>query len=131
MFYRKANAKKVRVDLVAIIAVYVVAFISYAKFYPILLAFIILRGAVVSFMDNIYHYGTAADNSEAGKNLTLPRVFENLLLNSNYHETHHNNTQLSWSELRKFHSENGGEFAGSFIEHGLMQFKGPIIFEAQ
>lgn len=123
-FFIKKNANYIRMDLLAIILLYAGAFMIYGKNYGILLAFIICRSLLISFMDNIYHYGTKADNSQAGKNLVLPKLTERLFLNSNYHGTHHYNPQIAWCYLPKIHKEQGRDYDGKFFKEGFKQFKG-------
>jgi len=126
MFYHKNAVKLVRKDMFASALLYLGVIWLYQGFYMILLAFILSRALMISFMDNIYHYGTATDNSEAGKDLLLPPLLAKMVLNSNYHDTHHCNPQLAWFELPYVHKQQGRSFHGGFITHGLMQFNGPI-----
>lgn len=126
IFYQKNIVALVRKDTLAIAILYAMSFIIYGKYWPLLLAFIVAKALLVSFMDNIYHYGTMDDNSEAGKDLALPNWAAVVLLNSNYHDTHHRNPEVTWINLPRVYAEKGYNFKGRFFEHGLMQFKGPI-----
>ncbi|MEJ0010909.1 MAG: fatty acid desaturase [Alphaproteobacteria bacterium] len=125
-FYERGQVNAVRADVAGILVLYTGAFLAYGRFWPVLLAFIALRGLAISFMDNIYHYATPADNSKAAKELTLPRFASALLLNSNYHETHHLNPLVPWTLLPQQHAAQGRAFDGTFLAHGLMQFAGPV-----
>ncbi len=125
-FYVKTNAAHVRVDTACIFLLYGISFLLYQEAYGFLLLFIGTRAFIVSFMDNIYHYGTASDNSQAGKDLELPAFAQRLLLNSNYHDTHHRNPQVAWVYLPHMHRRQHRAFTGDFIRHGLSQFRGPI-----
>lgn len=121
-FYERGNIKAVRHDTMLIIAIYGIAFYLYGAMFAVLLAFIAIRSFMISFMDNIYHYDTPVDNSKAGKDLYLPKWLSALVLNSNYHETHHKNPQIAWRDLPNAHQG----FDGSLFAHGIKQFRGPI-----
>ncbi len=123
-FYERGHVAKVRTDTLLALAIHAGAFMLYGAAWPVLLLALVTRAAVVSFMDNIYHYGTAAD--DAGKDLALPGFAARLLLNSNYHDTHHRNPDVPWLALPQTHAAQCKAFDGGFLRHGLMQFGGPI-----
>ena len=127
--YQRGNIKMVRVDGLLMMLIYAAGFYLYGTDWLMLLLFLIGRAIVISFMDNIYHYDTAADNSEAGKDLKLPKYLAMVFLNGNYHETHHLNSHVPWWQLPETQALQGRAFDGSFIEHGLIQFKGPVLKE--
>lgn len=126
-FFDRGNVVKVRTDMTLSIALFSLALWNYGTLWPALLAFVVLRAFVISFMDNIYHYATPADNSKAGKELILPAGVSRALLHSNYHETHHLNPDVPWVALPKVHQQQGRVFDGDFISHGVMQLAGPAV----
>jgi fatty acid desaturase len=128
-FYTKNNVKHARVDFALAVILYGSAFIAYAGYTWLLLLCIASRAVMISFIDNLYHYGTTQD--KAGKNLYMPKWAANLMLNSNYHETHHLSPNVPWIDLPKEYERRGLSFAGKFMDHGLMQFKGPILTSAE
>lgn len=128
VFYVKENVKYVRQDTFLFTALHVAAFVAYGIYYPILIAFLVSRAVVISFMDNIYHYGT--EKEAAGKDLQLPKWAEAMLLNSNYHNTHHKNPSVPWKKLPEQHAAANIPFEGSLLKHGVYQFKGPILKQA-
>jgi fatty acid desaturase len=120
-FYVRDNIHYVRIDTVLSIVLYAGAFYVYGAHWPWLLAFLTVRALVLSFMDNIYHFDTPRDNSKAGKELALSETLSALLLHGNYHETHHLNPTVRWTELPACHREQQRGFDGGLFEHGLYQ----------
>lgn len=126
-FYDRGHVQYVRRDTLAVLAIYGGAFALAGAYWPVLLGFLLSRALVVSFLDNIYHYGTPADNSKAGKELDLPDLASLLLLRSNYHETHHLNPEVPWHALPKMHAQQGRCFDGSWMVHARLQLNGPSV----
>lgn len=126
-FFERGNVRFVRRDMLLSLALVSVAFWHYDALWPVLAAFLFLRALVISFMDNVYHYATPADNSKAGKELIMPPLVSAALLHGNYHETHHLNPDVPWACLPDVHAQQGRDFDGAFLPHGLMQFSGPAV----
>jgi len=124
-FYERGNIRFVRRDMACAALLYAAAFYQYAAYWPVLLGFLLLRGFVISFFDNLYHYGTPADNSKAAKELTLPEPVSRLLLHGNFHETHHLNPDVPWCDLPDRHLRESRGFDGGLVGEGLQQFAGP------
>ena len=125
-FYARRHAALVRGDMAMSLVIYAAAFWHYGMFWPVLVLFFVLRGLVISLLDNIYHYATPEDNSKAGKELLLHPLASRFLLHANYHETHHLNPQVPWCALPETHHAQGRPYSGYFFEHGLRQFAGPL-----
>ena len=123
-FYDKSNIAALRADTLCVIVLYAFAFIAYGAYYPLLMLFLLSRMIMISFMDNVYHYGTGMHIP--GKNLSLSLLVEKLLLHANYHGMHHASPHIPWLHLPKIHSEHGQDYDGSFLSHGFMQLRGPI-----
>lgn len=126
-FWQRGNIHDVRHDVLAMLIVYGVSFWLYAEHWPVLLGFLAARAFVISFLDNIYHYATPADNSKAGKELSLPGGISRLLLHSNYHETHHTNPHVPWRDLPAVHTIQNRAFDGRWLTHARLQFAGPVV----
>ncbi len=126
-FYTRNHVRAVRQDMALSVLLYGVALWHFGALWPMLVAFFLVRAFVISFLDNIYHYATPADNSKAGKELLVPGFYGLLLLNGNYHETHHLNPDVPWTSLPDTHNAQGRVFNGGFIDHGLQQFHGPLV----
>lgn len=126
-FYQRENIRPLRTDMACMLALYGAAFYAYGAAWPWLLAFIATRAVVISFLDNIYHYATPADNSKAGKELALPDWASRLVLRSNYHETHHLNPDVPWHALPHTHAAQQRAFDGAWLAHARQQLRGPVV----
>jgi len=126
-FYQRGNIRAVRTDTVVMLGFYATAFVLYGVYWPVLAVFLMTRAMVVSFMDNVYHYATPADNSKPGKELALPEWASLGLLRSNYHETHHLNPEVPWHQLPQVHAAQGRMFDGPWLAHARMQLAGPVV----
>ncbi len=129
-FFHRDNISTVRSDAACIILLYGLAFYAAGSDWPMIVALLAARALAISFNDNLYHYATPADNSRAGKEVTLPRPVELALLNANYHETHHLNPLVPWHHLPSTSRMQARARDGSYIDHALMQFEGPRIISA-
>ena len=126
-FFQRGNVKFVRQDMLASLAIHGGAFWLAGAHWPVLLGFLLARALVISFLDNIYHYDTPADNSKAGKELKLPEFASLAILRSNFHETHHLNPDVPWHALPKVHAEQGHCFDGDWMLHARLQLNGPPV----
>ena len=124
-FYKRGTIHRLRVDMLLMISLYSAAFYHFGVYWPVLLAFFMIRAAVISWMDNIYHFDTPTDNSKAAKELALPAFLSACILHGNYHETHHVNPDVPWHALPSIQQAQARRFDGRFIDHGLLQFSGP------
>ncbi len=126
MLQKPGNVTRLRIDCTLIALLYGFAFYLYGALWPLLVLLIGARALVISIMDNAYHYDTPPDNSVAAKELRLPPLMARLILNFNYHLTHHKNAGLPWSELAKDHQAKNRTYDGGLIPALLAQFKGPL-----
>lgn len=126
MLQKPGNVAKLRVDCALIVLLYGTALYLYGALWPLLVLLIGVRALVISIMDNAYHYDTPPDNSIAAKELRVPPVMAKLILNFNYHLTHHKNAGLPWSALANDHKAKNRTFDGNLVPALLAQFKGPI-----
>lgn len=126
-FYQRQQVRAVRQDVAAMLLILCMAFVIYGPYWPVLMAFIATRAIAVSFLDNIYHYETPADNSKAGKELYLSPRLSRLLLHSNYHETHHLNPDVPWRELPAAHAAQSRVYDGNWGQHAVAQLAGPPV----
>lgn len=82
------------------------------------------RALAISFHDNIYHYGTPADNSMPACETYLPRVLSLLILHNNYHHTHHRHPTVPWHMLPKITQAYG--FHQTWLQAAINQLRGPV-----
>ncbi len=115
-----------RTDGLLICLMVAASFWAYGPDWWMLATALVLRGVIVSALDNIYHYGNQLDDPQAGYNLRLPRMVENAFLNFNLHEVHHKHPTQPWSELPNLLERNGGGYHHSFGHAMMRQFCGLI-----
>lgn len=122
-FFKPARLRHIRIDMLAIIGIYGLSAFFYGAYWPVLAMIVLGRAFIISFMDNIYHYGTPADNSQAAHEVGLPAPIERLILNGNYHHTHHALPKVPWHAL-----PNVKKFAAdmSFTQAFKAQWHGPL-----
>lgn len=126
MLQKPGNVARLRFDCAMIVLLYGGAFYLYGALWPLLLLLIAGRAFAISFMDNAYHYDTPPDNSVPAKELQVPPLVSRLILNFNYHMTHHKNAGLPWIALEKEHKAKSRSFDGPLLPAMFAQFKGPI-----
>ena len=128
-FFVKNRIVSVRQDIIAALIVYSLSIYAYDGHLKWFFIMFFGRAFIVSFMDNIYHYATPADNSLQAKAVKSPKWISFLLLNGNFHITHHAKLNVSWHELPEIHQEMGTGFHGTFWQAARAQFFGPIALQ--
>lgn len=98
--------------------------------WPLLIAFVLGRGAVISFLDNVYHYRTPLDRVDFAYNLELPRPMQLLILNMNLHRVHHREPHLPWWRLPARFREVGDGYDGGYGRAAMAQLRGPLPVSA-
>lgn len=126
-FYQRENIAIVRSDTACMLLLYGAAFYVFGAYWLALALFFVTRAMAISFMDNIYHYNTPMDNTQAAKELSLSSLGSLILLHGNYHETHHLNARIPWTQLPLVHRGQQKIFHGNFLQHALQQLDGPLI----
>lgn len=119
------NLRTVRIDTLILTAHFFLLANLFAEHLYLLGIFVLVRGFMVSFFDNIYHYGTA-ENIDYSYNLRLPAVISRLLLNFNYHQVHHAYPNVSWYNLPNVFETKRFEFDKQYGKALLNQLRGPI-----
>lgn len=122
----KPGRRRMRLDGALIVAGLGASLWLYGADWWMLALALLGRAFLVSFHDNLYHYGTPLDDVRGGYDLRLPRAAQALLLNFNLHRTHHLQPWVPWSALREAHARSGGAYAGNWLAAGLRQWLGPI-----
>ena len=118
--------REIRTDCLAIILIFGLSFAAYSELWWVLAIALLGRGALISFLDNAYHYGTRLDDPHAAYNLRLPRVGAALMLYFNLHRTHHRNPGLPWYGLPHAFNAAGDSYDGDLLATSLQQLRGPV-----
>jgi len=101
----------------------------YGRYWPMLLGILLARGILISFLDNVYHYGTPVSDVFFAKNLRLPPGLGPLLLHFNLHGIHHINPAISWINLPHAFEVQGGRYQDGYFAAALLQLQGPIALQ--
>ena len=123
---REEGIREMRVDGLVILALLAASAASYGARWPWLAVILLARAFLISFLDNVYHYGTPVDDTFYARNLSLPRVFSAGLLHFNLHGIHHRNPAIPWAGLSEAFRREAGVFEGNYFLAALSQFSGPL-----
>ncbi len=115
-----------RTDALLSIALLAAAVLAFGGHWPLLLAFLLGRGALVSVFDNVYHFGTPIDRPDYARNLALPRMLQLLFLNMNLHRVHHGRPSIPWWRLPAQLQATGDHCDAPMLRSALAQFTGPV-----
>lgn len=119
------NLRTVRIDTLILALHFALLTQLFAGHLYLLGLFVLVRGFMVSFFDNIYHYGTPRD-VDYSYNLRLPDPLSHFLLHFNYHQVHHAYPNVSWYNLPKVFEEKTFEFDKRYGKALFNQLRGPI-----
>jgi fatty acid desaturase len=121
--------REIRADGLLTLAWLSLSFWLYGEHWPMVLALLLARGFLISFLDNVYHYATPVGDVFYAKNLRLAAPLAKSLLNFNLHGIHHLNPAISWINLPKAFEVQAGKFQGGYFAAALRQFNGPIALQ--
>jgi fatty acid desaturase len=125
-FLDRRRLRTIRTDVVMAWTLIGGSAIAFGAYWPMLVGFLIGRGAMISVFDNVYHFGTPIDRPEYARNLQLPTPLRLMILNMNLHRLHHARPSLPWWELpARFHAERD-RYDASLLRTALAQFNGPV-----
>jgi fatty acid desaturase len=99
---------------------------AFGAHWPMLAAFLVARGVMISVFDNVYHYATPIDRPEFARNLQLPARLRLLILNMNLHRVHHTRPALPWWELPAQFRAERDHYDAALLRVALAQFAGPV-----
>jgi fatty acid desaturase len=125
-----AALREMRVDSTAIVAIVALAGWCHGSAAPVLLALLLVRGVIVSFSDNAFHYGTALDDRHAALNLAAAPWYARLVLHFNLHAVHHRHPALPWWELPRAFAASGAKYDSAWWRQSLRQLRGPVPLAA-
>ena len=121
--------RDMRVDAIAVAALLISSFVCYGKNWPWLLGSLLARALLISFLDNVYHYGTRIGDTAYARNLRLAPLLAKGLLHFNLHGVHHKNPALPWAMLPAAYAQEGRPFDGSYFTAAARQLAGPVPIE--
>ena len=125
----RKSLRQIRLDGMLTVSWLSLSFYFYGQYWFLLLALLLARGFLISFLDNVYHYETPVSDVFYAKNLRLPVALAKLLLNFNLHGMHHINPAISWINLPSAFALQGGKFQGGYFSAALRQLHGPIALQ--
>ncbi len=123
------NLREIRHDAIASMTLLAASAWCYASHWPLLAAFVVGRGMLLSFFDNVYHFATPADRPSFAWNLRLPALLQRAIFNMNLHQLHHDQPQLPWRRLAARFRDLGRGYDASFAGMALRQLSGPCTPE--
>ncbi len=123
---KKETLGRIRSDAFFIIILFSWAFYVSGENYLLLLLYLFLRGFIISFLDNIYHYGTNLSEITYSYNLYLHKLLSKFFLYFNYHRIHHKHPNAPWNQLPKLFKEDEEGFNERYFIQAVRQLKGPI-----
>ncbi|MDY0872892.1 fatty acid desaturase family protein [Dongia rigui] len=116
---------EIRQDALLSAALIALALLAWGPYWPAFAAFLLGRGFLVSFLDNVYHFHTPLDEVDYAYNLSLPRPLQALFLNMNMHRVHHRRMHLPWWQLPRQFTLEREHFDASLMRGALRQLTGP------
>ncbi len=125
---RADSIRQIRIDAVCILVMFGGSAFAFGPAWPLLAALLAGRGLVISHLDHAPHHGTPIDQRDYAFNMRAPRWLQLVLLNFNFHRTHHENPQLPWSALECRHDLRADDI--SFVRAVFRQWRGPIAIGA-
>jgi fatty acid desaturase len=121
--------REIRFDGLLSVSWLSLSFLCYGEYWPLLLAALLARGFLISFLDNAYHYETPVSDIFYAKNLRLVAPAAKLLLHFNLHGVHHVNPAIPWIHLPNAFDAQAGRFQGGYFSASLNQLRGPIALQ--
>jgi fatty acid desaturase len=125
-FLDRKRLRLIRTDVVLAWMLIGGSAIAFGPYWPMLVGFLIGRGAMISAFDNVYHFGTPIDRPEFARNLSLPAPLRLLILNMNLHRLHHARPSLPWWELPAQFRAERDHYDAALLRVALAQFTGPV-----
>ena len=125
-FTDEAVVRQTQIDGLGIYVILALSACCFGQHWPVFAALLMLRTFLVSFYDNVYHYGTPLGVTVSGHNLFMPRSISRLVLNFNLHRIHHRYPNVPWTQLPKYFVGQSEVYDQHFLTAALNQLRGPI-----
>ena len=126
LFLDPRRLRIIRTDAVLAWSLIALSAAAFGEHWPMLLAFLIARGVLISVLDNVYHFGTPIDRPDYARNLSLPGPLRLLLLNMNLHRVHHLRPALPWWALPAQFRASRDRYDAPLLRAAAAQFAGPV-----
>jgi fatty acid desaturase len=123
-----APLREIRIDALAVLALYGASFALYGAHWPWLVAVLGVRALIASQLDHAPHHGTPLDRREYALNMQAPAWLQLYLLNFPLHRVHHAYPHLPWTALPKVTNAASGADISFFVAV-LRQWRGPIALD--
>jgi fatty acid desaturase len=118
---------QIRIDAALTIALMALAFWCYGATWPLLALAILMRGVLISFADNGYHYeAPIGQGARAAYNLRLAGGAA--ILNFNLHQVHHRHPNLPWKHLPAAFARDADTYDGKYFRTMARQLRGPVNY---
>lgn len=117
---------RIRTDAVAAIVLMGVSGWLWGALWPILVALVLGRAFIVSFMDNAPHYEGPLADPDQGYDMAAPAPVRLAVLNTNFHGVHHRHPNLPWTALPAVFVAEGRRFHGRYLVTPWRQLRGPM-----
>ena len=125
-FMDAKTVREIRLDGIAILLMFGLSAFCYGTHWRVLVGVLAIRIFLISFMDNVYHYGSTLNVTISGHNLWLPRILSMLILNFNFHRIHHRNPAVPWSKLPELFAADADRYDRGLLTAAVDQLRGPI-----
>ncbi|OGT30190.1 MAG: hypothetical protein A3E87_00425 [Gammaproteobacteria bacterium RIFCSPHIGHO2_12_FULL_35_23] len=118
------SLKRMRFDAICLYGLLIFSFILYGSHAWILIIGLLGRGFVISFADNLPHYGTPIDQPRYAYNTYLPSFLRNYWFNFNLHRIHHENPTVPWYELYPIFLRKQEQYDIGYFQQAIKQLRG-------
>jgi fatty acid desaturase len=126
---RNDALREIRTDGLLTFGWFGVALFLYDQYWPLLLAVLLSRAFLISFLDNVYHYRTPVNEIFYAKNLWLGTPLAKTFLYFNLHGIHHKNPAIPWIRLPQVFQEQSQPFHGNYFSAAARQLSGPVALQ--
>jgi fatty acid desaturase len=124
--YQPDALRRARVDALVAILLLSLSLFLYGGSWPMLAGSLLVRGFLLSFFDNSYHYGGELYQINAAYNAKTPGWWSKMLLHFNLHAVHHRHPNIPWIHLPKIFQEENDQYHDDHLRLLRQQLNGPI-----
>jgi len=122
----RSKINKIRIDILINISIFLSIIILYGSYIGIYLWYLLIRGWMISSVDNLPHYGAGLDRINGSFNLSTNNIWQKMILNFNYHRVHHKYPNLAWHLLPGKFITDKEYFDADYFQQYRKQWRGVI-----